>query len=230
MKHTEDRDARRARQAADGFPDFEARSRVKIAQRLVEQEEGRPQGERPGQGHALLLAAGEFLRTAVGPGVGADQAERFEGARLDLRCDQLVRVEGEGRVLEHAEMREERVVLGHEAEPAGGRRREGDVAVIQEHRAALRFLLPGEQLEERGLAAARRPEQAAEGPGLHDEVHPVEDDGGSELTAEAGEAEGGHGPNLGRSPAGAQGRLPTVNAFRADFGFPRLPRGRFRAS
>ena len=49
MKHTEDRDARRARQAADGFPDFKARSRVKIAQRLVEQEELRPKGERPGQ-------------------------------------------------------------------------------------------------------------------------------------------------------------------------------------
>ena len=51
-----------------------------------------------------------------------------------------------------------------------------------------------------------------------------------ELAAEAGKAEGGHGPNLGRSPAGAQGRPPTVNAVRRDFGFPRLPRDRFRAS
>ena len=59
---------------------------------------------------------------------------------------------------------------------------------------------------------------------------PVEDGRRTKLAAQAGEAEGGHGRNLGRSPSGEQGRPPSVNDFCAAFAFPRLPRVGFRAS
>ncbi len=229
MEHAEHRDAGRAHEFPDDLAELEARRRVEVTQGFVEQQQLRTQREHAGERDALLLAAGEFLRTACSPGFGADEPERLEGARLDLGGGEFFGVERERGVLEDGEMREERVVLVDEPEAALGGLGEGDVAVVEQHRAALRLDLAGEHLEQGRLAAARRPQQAAERARLHDEVDPREDGRRAELAAQAGEAEGGHGRNLGISPAGEQGRPPSVNEFPAGFAFPRLPRDRFRA-
>jgi len=117
----------------------------------------------------------------------------------------------------------------HEAKAALGGFGEGDIAIIKQHRAPLGFDLPGEHLKQGRLTATRGTQQAAERARLHDEIDPREDGRRAELAAQAGEAEGGHGRNLGLSPSGEQGRPPTVNEFPDCFAFPRLPRGRFRA-
>ena len=229
MQYAEHRHASRADELTDDFADLEARSGVEVTQGLVEQEEFRTQRQHAGERDALLLAARKFLRTAGGPGFGADEPERLEGAGLDLGGREFFGVERERGVLEDGEVREERVVLVDEPEAAFGGLGEGDVAVIEQNRAALGFNLPGEHLEQGRLAAAGGPQQATERARLHDEVDPREDGRRAELAAQAGEAEGGHGRNLGTSPSGGQGRPPTVNDFSVGFAFPRLPRGRFRA-
>ena len=177
----------------------------------------------------MLLAAGELLRTACGPAIGSDELQRFEGAHLDFRGGELFGIERESSVLENGEMREERVVLVDEPETALGGLGKGDIAIIKQHRAPLRFDLPSEHLEQGRLTTARWTQQAAERARLHDEIDPREDGRRAELAAQAGEAEGGHGRNLGISPSGEQGRPPTVNDFPDCFAFPRLPRGRIRA-
>ena len=177
----------------------------------------------------MLLAAGELLRTACGPAIGSDELQRFEGAHLDFRGGELFGIERESGVLENGEMREERVVLVDEPEAALGGFGEGNITIIKQHRTPLRFDLAGKHLKQGRLTATRGTQQAAERARLHDEIDPREDGRRAELAAQAGEAEGGHGRNLGISPSGEQGRPPTVNDFSERFAFPRLPRSRFRA-
>ena len=56
-----------------------AHDRVDGAERLVHQQHGRVGGERPGDADALLLAAGELARVAVGHRrVEADELEQLE--------------------------------------------------------------------------------------------------------------------------------------------------------
>ena len=62
--------------------------RVERGQRLVQEQQARPRRERPGQGHALPLAAGE------GRGMAIQQAADLE--RVD-------RVSRRARVVAHAE-------------------------------------------------------------------------------------------------------------------------------
>ena len=155
---------------------------------------------------ALLLAAGEFLRTARAPAFGADEPQRLERAGPDLGRGQLVRVEREGGVFEHGQVREQRIVLVSVPEAARRRLGVGDVAVVQEHRAALRLALAGQRLEQGRLAAAGRTQETAERAGLDDEVDAVEDRRIADLAAQAGDAKGGHAANLGGRPAREQGR------------------------
>ena len=59
--------------AAKLFPE----RRVERAERLVEQHQRRADRERAGERDALLLAAGELVRVAVGVPVEADHLEQF---------------------------------------------------------------------------------------------------------------------------------------------------------
>ena len=57
---------------------------VERAERLVEQQHPRLDGERARQRHALALAAGELRRVAVGEAVEVHELEQLVDARLDL--------------------------------------------------------------------------------------------------------------------------------------------------
>ena len=58
------RHLRRALDAQDLFAHLDAQFRVKVGQRLVEQQQLRLLGQRPRNRHALLLAAGQLARLA----------------------------------------------------------------------------------------------------------------------------------------------------------------------
>ena len=57
---------------------------VEGRRRLVEEHDLRVHGQRPGDGHPLLLAAGQLGRVLVGLGADADPVEQLPGALLRL--------------------------------------------------------------------------------------------------------------------------------------------------
>ena len=85
--------------------------RVERAERLVEQQHGRAQDQRPGQRDALLLAAGELVRAALAELAELDQLERLLDAPVALAARDLLVAQAEGDVVEHVEVREQRVAL-----------------------------------------------------------------------------------------------------------------------
>ena len=62
-------------------PDARAQVRVERGERLVQQHDPGPDGERPGQRHALLLAAGELMRVALAQARQPDRLEQVVDGR-----------------------------------------------------------------------------------------------------------------------------------------------------
>ena len=91
---------------------------VERAERLVHQEHARPEDERPGQRHALLLAARELARQRSLVAGEPDQLERFADPAQDSGARRLAHLQGERDVVEDGQMREHRVALEDHAEVA----------------------------------------------------------------------------------------------------------------
>ena len=109
-------------QVAQPAPQLLADLGIERAERLVEQQDARLDGERAGKRHALALAAGKLARIAVGQPLELDQIEQLLNARVDFRLGDalpaLAHAQAEGDVLEHAHMPEQRIMLEHEADVA----------------------------------------------------------------------------------------------------------------
>src|SRR5439155_9533328 len=141
---------------------------VEVRERLVEEQDARLDHEAPGQRDALLLPAAQLARIAALEPGQVDLLEHACDARLGLRPADPAHLEAKGDVLVHRLVRPHRVVLEHHAHAAslgrhdaarGGERRRADAdhARVGRHEA-------GDQTQERGLAAAARPEQGHELP------------------------------------------------------------------
>ena len=102
---------------------WRAHLRVEGAERLVEEQHLGLDGEGPGQGHALALAARELGRVALAQVREADQLEQLVHPGLDLGLGALADLEAEGDVAPHGQVAERRVVLEAEADAAAARRR-----------------------------------------------------------------------------------------------------------
>ena len=87
--------------------------------RLVEEHELGVHRQRPGDGDALLLAAGELRREGVVLVGQPDLLEVVPGDPLGLGLASLEHPSlGDGEVLEHGQVREEVELLEHHADPA----------------------------------------------------------------------------------------------------------------
>ena len=135
---------------------------VEGAEGLVEQQHLRLHGQRPGQGHALALAAGELGGEAAGQPVELDQAQQLVDAVGDLRLLPLADLQPEADVFEHGHVLEGGVVLEDEADAAILRRLRGRVLVVDHDPAGIEVLEPGDRPQQRGLAAAAGPEQGGQ--------------------------------------------------------------------
>ena len=89
---------------------------VERTEGLVEQQHLRLDRQRPGQGHALALAAGELDGVALGEPVELHQLQQLVDAGGDLRLVPLADLQPEGDVLEHRHVLEGGVVLEDEAD------------------------------------------------------------------------------------------------------------------
>ena len=139
---------------------------VEIGERLVEQHDVRPHGEAARERDALALAAGKLMRAPLGQRFEPDHGERLVHAAHALRLGDPAHAQREGDVLGDVHMRPQRIGLEHHADVAFLRRQRpagtADDGVAELHDAAVGHLESGHQPQQRGLAAAGRPEQREE--------------------------------------------------------------------
>lgn len=110
---------------------------VQRRQRLVEQQDTGPQGERAGQRDPLLLAAGELVREPAALVPEAHQIEQLGGTGAPFGRTHLTHPQSEGHVVPCVQMREEAVRLEDHPRVAPVRRNPGDVLAVDQHLAGV---------------------------------------------------------------------------------------------
>ena len=135
---------------------------VERAERLVQQQQARPLDQGARQRHALLLAARELLRLAVGEGHELRRRKDGIDAVADFPCRQPFHLQPVGDISPDAHVREQRVGLEHQDDGPLVGRRAGNVAPVEHDAAFAGRLETGQHAQQRGLAASRRTEQGEE--------------------------------------------------------------------
>ena len=142
--------------------------RVQRPERFVQQQDGRPGRQRPGQGHPLPLAAAEFGRHARPKTIRVQpyQSQEFPHPRGGAGRLPAPQPRRHGDVAGNGQVRKKSSFLRDIAyTPAqGGGVSGGDVLAPDPHRSAARFHQPVDQSQGRGLAAAGRSDQGQEFP------------------------------------------------------------------
>ena len=139
-----------------------AELQVQGTERLVEQQDAGLGHEGAGDGHALLLAAGETGDAALLEPGQRHEGEHLAHAAVDLVAGTFLLAQGEGDVLIDRQMGEERVLLEHGVHAAPVRGDLVDPLAEEDDVALVGGLEPADQPQERGLAAARGAEQGEE--------------------------------------------------------------------
>ena len=95
---------------------------VEIRQRFVEQQHARADDDRAGERDALLLAAGELAGELLLVSGETDLRQHVADALPDLGGGEIAHAQPVRDILEDRQMREQRIVLEHEADVALVRR------------------------------------------------------------------------------------------------------------
>ena len=132
---------------------------VERAQGFVQEQELRPLGQRACQGDALLLAARELVRLALGVLRHLHQPQHFFYAGGDFVLGHFVLLQAVGDVLLHRHVRKQRVALEHHIDGALVGRQGGDVLAVENNVARRRRFHAGEHAQQRRFAATRAAEQ-----------------------------------------------------------------------
>jgi len=184
-------DAEAALQPGDLDAHLLAQLEVEVGERLVEQQHRRPDDQRPGQRHALALAAGELERAALGKAAQLYEIQGLSHALLKFRAFYSPHSQTKCNVFACRHVRKERIVLEHHTDIAPERRQAGNRAPLDENLACRGREETRDQAQRRRLAAARRPEQREELAFAHLEVDAGDGDRGAVALLDAGEAQRG---------------------------------------
>src|SRR5262249_45198986 len=111
---------------------------------------------------ALQLAAGELVRPTLRIAVELHELERARDAARHLAARHIAGAQAVGDVAADGEVRKHRGVLKHHAGVAPGRRQRVDALAAEPDAAVIELAKPRNHAQQRGLAAARRPEQRKE--------------------------------------------------------------------
>ena len=153
---------------------------VQVGQGLVHTDDGRAGDQGPGDGHPLLLAAGQ-----LGHGLGQlliRQIHLFSNLAhllVDLRLFDLLDLQAEGDVVVHRHGGEQGVALKDDADVAVLDGHAGDVPPLYYHGALRRLDKAGDGAQSGGLSAAGGAQEGKELPLLHVDVDAVQ---GSKVT------------------------------------------------
>ncbi len=143
---------------AQGHADLGIESR----ERLVEQQHLGLDGQRAGEGDALLLPAGELIGVAAAEIGQLDEPQHLGDPRGDLRRRLARHLQAECDVVGYRHVGEQRVGLEYHADLALVGAQVGNVAAVDADAAGRRRLEAGDHAQRRGLAAAARPEEGYE--------------------------------------------------------------------
>src|SRR4030088_2502777 len=152
-------DARRFLSSAEnGSPRSSPLGRMRTARPREQQPLG-PNDERARQRDALLLPAGELARLAILQALELNERERLGDPARDLGLGDPAHLEAVADIGRHAHVREQRVLLKHDPALAPMGRNVRDPSAINCDLAAVRHQEAGNEVKQRGLAAARGAEQ-----------------------------------------------------------------------
>ena len=175
-------------QLAQPAPQGLAHLGIERTKGLVEQQHPGFNRQRPGQGDALALAARQLVRKAVRHVAELHPLQQGCHTGLDLALGRAAGAgphpQAEGHVLEHAHLRKQRVVLEDKAHLPIPHIGVGGVKAVQQHRACIGHVQPGDDAQQRGLARARWPEQRHQLTVGDVQVQVVADHGGAKALAQ----------------------------------------------
>ena len=161
VRHHDDR-ASLVVQPGEQLHDLQGRFRVQVAGGFIRQNEIRIVDQAAGDGHALLLAAGQLRRPVPQPLAQADHRGQGVAAFFGLPVDAALVVQRHLDVLDDRQLRNQVVRLEHEADPAGANPRQfaivhlGHVVVAQEVRAGRGLVQATQEIQQRALPRAGR--------------------------------------------------------------------------
>ena len=150
--------------AADLLARLQAQAGVQVGQWLVQQQHAGHLDQRAGDGHALLLAAGQLAGLAIQQLLNLHQPGGLLRALNHLHLGQLIGarqvLQGEQNVLQHCHVRIQGIILEHQADAAlfGGQL--GHVVLAKEYLARRRLLQAADHIQRGALAAAGGAQQA----------------------------------------------------------------------
>ena len=148
--------------------------------------------QRPTDGDALALAAGELRGLAVEEVVDLQELRRPGDAALDLGAGELPRAEPELQVPAHRLGRVERVGLEDHGEAAVLGVEVGDLVPSMKIAPVVDARQAGEDVQQRGLAAARRAEEHEELAVLDPEIESLENGERAVFLDDVAELDGRH--------------------------------------
>src|SRR2546427_1998495 len=163
--------------------------RVERRERLIEQEDFRPAGERSRERDSLLLAARELVRVPALEATEARQRDHLGDALVGSGGRPSGHPQTEGNVLGDGHSREERVRLEDDADAALAWRHVVDDAAVEADLARVGSLEAGDHAERRRLAAARAADEGDELPLADLQGEPVHGGRRAEALRQAVEAD-----------------------------------------
>ena len=150
-------------QAAQPAAQFLAHLGIQRTKRLIEQQHLRLHRQGTSQGNALALSARELRRVAVCQPVQLHQAQQVMHLLLDhgLRgsCCFGFHAQAKGHVVKHTHVAKQRVMLKHKAHVALAHVFVGGVCAVEQDVPLVSSFQPGDDAQQRGLAAARGAQQ-----------------------------------------------------------------------
>ena len=174
-----------------------AQMHVEIGERLVEQHDVGAHGEAARERDALALTTGKLMRAALGQRFEPDHGERPVHAAHALLLGDPAHTQRERDVLRDVHVRPQRIGLEHHADVPLLRRQRptgaADHGVAELHDAAVGHLEARHQPQQRGLAAAGRPEQREELAVGDVEAHALDGAGLAEMPRHGLERHARHG-------------------------------------
>ena len=171
-----------------------AQLQVQRAQGLVQQQDLRLVHQRPGDGDALLLSAGQRVDGALLVALHLHQLQHpvhpapdlflLLPVRVHAQLLRRLQVQAKGDVVKHVQMIEQRVLLEHRVDAAlvGGDARH--VLPLEQDFTLAGHFKSADDAQQRGLATARGPQQRDEFTFADVEVHVVQHLGVAEALAD----------------------------------------------
>src|SRR5208283_1186123 len=135
---------------------------VEGAERLVEQQELRPRRQRPGERHALLLAARDLVDAARAKVRQLNDVEKLLNSFFHSLSREPLAAQAKGDVLEDVEMRKQRIGLEHHIDRPPVGRQAGKIAALERKPPRVGRLETGDEAHQGRLAAARGTEEREE--------------------------------------------------------------------